>query len=128
MTQREKDLADKIGAVGGRLGQEFSDKMSERMLGVGSALGDEVKNATAGINLQGRPAVIMQGSPATEGRLLTRGPGARIPDIMQQILQELRKKPDKEPKILVRLDDDQNRLLQAVAANTQNKLQLEAIA
>ena len=128
LTQREKDLADKIGAVGGRLGQEFSDKMSERMLGVGSALGDEVKNATAGINLQGRPAVMMQGIPATEGRLLTRGPGTRIPDIMQQILQELRKKPDKEPKILVRLDDDQNRLLQAVAANTQNKLQLEAIA
>ena len=128
LTAREKDLADKIGAVGGRLGQEFSDKMSERMLGVGSALGDEVKNATAGINLQGRPAVMMQGIPATEGRLLTRGPGTRIPDIMQQILQELRKKPDKEPKILVRLDDDQNRLLQAVAANTQNKLQLEAIA
>ena len=128
LTAREKDLADKIGAVGGRLGQEFSDKMSERMLGVGSALGDEVKNATSSIDLKGRPAVLMQGIPATEGRLLSRGPGTRLPDIMQQILQELRKKPNEKPKILVRLDDDQNRLLQAVAANTQGKVQLEAIA
>ncbi len=128
LTAREKDLADKIGAVGGRLGQEFSDKMSERMLGVGSALGDEVDAATSKINLKSRPAVLMQGIPATEGRLLSRGPGTRLPDIMQQILQELRKKPNEKPKILVRLDDDQNRLLQAVAANTQGKVQLEAIA
>jgi hypothetical protein len=71
---------------------------------------------------------MMQGIPATEGRLLTRGPGTRIPDIMQQILQELRKKPNDKPRILVRLDDDQNRLLQAVATNTQGKLQMEAIA
>lgn len=128
LTAREKDLADKIGAVGGRLGQEFSDKMSERMLGVGSALGDEVNAATSRIDLKGRPAVMMQSIPATEGRLLTRGPGTRIPDIMQQILQELRKKPNEKPRILVRLDDDQNRLLQAVANNTQGKLQMEAIA
>lgn len=128
LTAREKDLADKIGAVGGRLGQEFSDKMSERMLGVGSALGDEVNAATSKIDLKGRPAALMQGIPATEGRLLTRGPGTRIPDIMQQILQELRKKPNEKPRILVRLDDDQNRLLQAVAANTQGKVQMEAIA
>jgi len=127
ITQREKDLADKIGAVGGRLGQEFSDKMSERMVGVGTTLGDEL-SAASNIDLKGRPAVMMQGIPATEGRLLTRGPGTRLPDIMQQILQELRKKPNEKPKILVRLDDDQNRLLQAVAANTQGKLQMEAIA
>ena len=128
LTAREKDLAEKIGAVGGRLGQEFSDKMSERMVGVGSALGEEVNAATSKIDLKGRPAVMMQGIPATEGRLLTRGPGTRIPDIMQQILQELKKKPNEKPRILVRLDDDQNRLLQAVAANTQGKLQMEAIA
>jgi hypothetical protein len=128
LTEREKDLADKIGAVGGRLGKEFFDKMQERMLGVGSTLSNEVENAASSIDLKMRPSVLMQGIPATEGRLLTRGPGTRLPDMLQQILQELRKKPDKEPKILVRLDDDQNRLLQAVAANTQGKMQLEAIA
>ena len=128
ITQREKDLADKIGAVGGRLGQEFSDKMRERMLGVGDDLSGELNAATKNINLQGRGAVITQGIPATEGRLLTRGPGTRLPDMVQQILEELRKKPNKEPRILVRLDDDQNRALQAVAANTANTLQMEAIA
>jgi hypothetical protein len=128
LTEREKDLAEKIGAVGGRLGEEFSNKMRDRMLGVGSTLSSEVQNAASSIDLKMRPSVIMGGIPATEGRLLTRGPGTRLPDMLQQILQELRKKPDKEPKILVRLDDDQNRLLQAVAANTQGKMQLEAIA
>ncbi len=128
LTEREKDLAEKIGAVGGRLGEEFSNKMRDRMLGVGSTLSSEVQNAASSIDLKMRPSVIMGGIPATEGRLLTRGPGTRIPDIMQQILQELRKKPNEKPRILVRLDDDQNRLLQAVAANTQGKMQMEAIA
>jgi hypothetical protein len=128
LTEREKDLAEKIGAVGGRLGEEFSNKMRDRMLGVGSTLSSEVQNAASSIDLKMRPSVLMQGIPATEGRLLTRGPGTRIPDIMQQILQELRKKPNEKPRILVRLDDDQNRLLQAVAANTQGKMQMEAIA
>jgi hypothetical protein len=127
ITQRERDLADKIGAVGGRLGQEFSDKMRERMLGVGDELSGELNAATKNISLQGRGAVITQGIAATEGRLLTRGPGTRLPDMVQQILEELRKKPNKEPRILVRLDDDQNRALQAVAANTANTLQMEAI-
>jgi hypothetical protein len=128
LTQREKDLAEKIGAIGGRLGEEFSDKMRERMLGVGDDLSGEISAATSNINLKGRQSVMTGGIAATEGRLLTRGPGTRIPEIMQQILQELRKKPNKEPRILVRLDDDQNRALQAVAANTANTLQMEAIA
>jgi hypothetical protein len=128
LTQREKDLAEKIGAIGGRLGEEFSDKMRERMLGVGDDLSGEISAATSNINLKGRQSVMTGGSTATEGRLLTRGPGTRLPEIMQQILQELRKKPNKEPRILVRLDDDQNRALQAVAANTANTLQMEAIA
>jgi hypothetical protein len=128
LTQREKDLAEKIGAIGGRLGEEFSDKMRERMLGVGDDLSGEISAATSNINLKGRQSVMTGGIAATEGRLLTRGPGTRLPEIMQQILQELRKKPNKEPRILVRLDDDQNRALQAVAANTANTLQMEAIA
>jgi hypothetical protein len=128
LTEREKDLAEKIGAVGGRLGEEFSNKMRDRMLGVGSTLSSEVQNAASSIDLKMRPSVSMQGIPATEGRLLTRGPGTRLPDILQEILQQLRKKPDEKKKILVRLDDDQNRLLQAVATNTKGKLQMEAIA
>lgn len=130
LTQREKDLADKIGAIGGRLGKEFSDKMEERMLGVGSALGDEVKAATSQISLQGRPAVMMQNVQATEGRLLTRGPGTSVPDKMDRIIQllEQQAKPKEKPRILVRLDDDQMRVLDAVRENTSNTMQMEAIA
>ena len=128
LTEREKDLAEKIGAVGGRLGEQFSDKMKERMLGVGSALSSEVKNAASSIDLKMRPSVLMGGIPATEGRLLTRGPGTRLPDQMQEIIRLLKNPPPPRARILVRLDDDQNRLLQAVATNTQGKLQMEAIA
>jgi len=131
LTEREKDLAEKIGAVGGRLGEQFSDKMKERMLGVGSTLSSEVKNAASSIDLKMRPSVIMGGIPATEGRLLTRGPGTRLPDQMQEIIRLLKDPPPPKPpraRILVRLDDDQNRALQAVAVNTANKLQMEAIA
>ena len=131
LTEREKDLAEKIGAVGGRLGEQFSDKMKERMLGVGSTLSSEVQNAASSIDLKMRPSVLMGGIPATEGRLLTRGPGTRLPDQMQEIIRLLKNPPPPPPpraRILVRLDDDQNRLLQAVATNTQGKLQMEAIA
>lgn len=128
LTEREKDLAEKIGAVGGRLGEQFSDKMKERMLGVGSTLSSEVQNAASSIDLKMRPSVLMGGIPATEGRLLTRGPGTRLPDQMQEIIRLLKNPPPPRARILVRLDDDQNRLLQAVATNTQGKLQMEAIA
>jgi hypothetical protein len=95
LSQREQDLADKVGKIGAKLGNEFSDKMEERMVGVGSTISDEMSAATSNINLKGKGAVMTQGIPATEGRLLTRGPGTRIPELMQQILNELKKKPNK---------------------------------
>lgn len=130
LTAREQDLADKIGKVGGRLGQEFSDKMSERMLGVGSSLGDEVKAATANINLKGRAAIMTQGVQVTEGRLLTRGPGSSLPNLLEEIRNLLKNppKPPEKQKILVRLDEDQMRVLDKVEENTSNKVQMEAIA
>lgn len=130
LTAREKDLADKIGAVGGRLGQEFSDKMSERMLGVGSALGDEVKNATSQINLKGRPAMITQGVQVTEGRLLTRGPGSSLPNKLDEIINLLKRppKPPEKQKILVQIDPQQMQIWDKVEKNTSNTVQMEAIA
>jgi hypothetical protein len=130
MTAREKDLAEKIGAVGGRLGQEFSDKMSERMLGVGSALGDEVKAATSDINLKGRAAIITQGIQVTEGRLLTRGPGSSIPNKMDEIINLLKRppKPPEKQKILVQIDEQQMRTWDMIQENTSNTVQMEAIA
>ena len=129
LSQREQDLADKVGKIGAKLGDEFSNKMEERMIGVGSTISDEMSAATSNINLKGKGAVITQGIPATEGRLLTRGPGTRIPELMQQILNELKKKPNKENnnRPLVQLDPQGMGLLQAIATNTANTLQMEAI-
>jgi hypothetical protein len=131
LSQREQDLADKVGKIGAKLGNEFSDKMEDRMVGVGSTISDEMSAATSNINLKGKGAVMTQGIPATEGRLLTRGPGTRIPELMQQILNELKKKPDKADnrngRPLVQLDPQGMGLLQAIATNTGNTLQMEAI-
>jgi hypothetical protein len=128
LSQREQDLADKVGKIGAKLGNEFSDKMEERMVGVGSTISDEMSAATSNINLKGKGAVMTQGIPATEGRLLTRGPGTRIPDLMQQIIGLL-KNPPKPPngRPLVQLDPQGMGLLQAIATNTGNTLQMEAI-
>ena len=130
LTQREKDLADKIGAIGGRLGAEFSDKMSERILGVGEGLSGELQSAANGINLNGRSAVMTQGIQVTEGRLATRGPGTRLPDQMQQIIDLLRNPPAprKENKILVQIDPAQMQTWEQIQQNTSNTMQMEAIA
>ena len=131
LSQREQDLADKVGKIGAKLGDEFSNKMEDRMVGVGSTISDEMSAATSNINLKGKGAVMTQSIPATEGRLLTRGPGTRIPELMQQILNELKKKPDKADnrngRPLVQLDPQGMGLLQAIATNTGNTLQMEAI-
>jgi len=132
ITQREKDLADKIGAVGGRLGQEFSDKMSERMIGVGSTLGDEVKAATSDISLKGRAAIMTQGVQVTEGRLLTRGPGSSLPNKLDEIINLMKRREQREQrperKILVQIDDQQMRTWDKIQENTSNTVQMEAIA
>jgi len=89
LTEREKEMAERIGEIGGRLGQQFADSMAERMIGVGDGVSAEMANATNAINLKSRAAVIMQGNQATEGRLLTRGPGTRIPDLLTRIANTL---------------------------------------
>jgi len=133
LSEREKDLADKIGKIGGKLGKEFSDKMEERMLGVGSTLNEEMTAATSKIELKGRPAVMTQGIPATEGRLLTRGPGTRLPDLVQEILRELKKRPDRGMRgqrfpFGVNADDKGLEILRGILENTGKTVQMEAIA
>lgn len=93
ITQREQDLADKIGQMGGRLGDEFADRMKERMIGVGETLQGELESVK-GIDLKGRAAVVMQGVNATEGRLLTRGPASTSMTV-PQYLEKIAGKMDK---------------------------------
>jgi hypothetical protein len=125
LTQREKDLADKIGSIGGRLGAEFSDKFSERMVGVGSGLGEELNAATKNIDLKAKSAVVMQGNQATEGRLLTRGPGTYLPNKLDQIIQLLRNPPGQKQE-----QKDRNDTLEAINALKKKKeaeLKLELV-
>lgn len=88
ISDREKDLTETIGQIGANLGEEFSRKMEERMLGVGDSLGSELQSASDKFNLQGRNHVLMQGINATESRLLTRGPASTF---QSQVLDHLRK-------------------------------------
>jgi hypothetical protein len=131
LTEREKDLADKIGAVGGRLGDQFTKKMKDRMIGVGGTLSSELDAATRNINLQGRAAVMTGGIQATEGRLLTRGPGTRLPDQIQEIIRLLKNPPPPpapRQRILVQIDPQQMQTWDQIQQNTSNTLQMEAIA
>lgn len=91
ITQREKDLADRIGAMGGKLGKEFSDKMKERMVGVGETLQSEIESVNK-LDLKGRSAVVMQGINATQGRLLTRGSASMtqtVPQYLERIVGKM---------------------------------------
>lgn len=91
LTEREKELAEKMGQIGANLGQQFSDKMKERMIGIGDTVGSELQSASDQFNLQGRKAVLMQGINAQESRLLTRGPGSimTIAQATEQITKRL---------------------------------------
>jgi hypothetical protein len=101
------------------------------MVGVGGTLGSELDAATRNINLQGRAAVMTGGIQATEGRLLTRGPGTRLPDQIQEIIRLL-KNPPAPPaprgRILVQIDPQQMQTWDQIQQNTSNTLQMEAIA
>lgn len=132
LSQREQDLADKIGKIGSRLGNEFSSKLEERMFGLGATISDEMSAATKGISLQGRGAVITQGIQATEGRLLTRGPGTRLPDQLNQIIQLLKNPPENKTQaqrqgILVDASRKAAEAMEGIRKNTSNTLQMEAI-
>jgi len=68
---------------------------------------------------------------ATQGRLLTRGPGTSIPNLMQEIIQLLKNPPPPKPpggKILVQIDSSQMQTWEQIRDNTSNTLQMEAIA
>ena len=82
LSDREKDLAKTIGDIGANLGDEFSRKMKERMVGVGDGLTDEFnKTIDLQVNSIGedkkakrKDGTVGASINAMESRLLTRGP------------------------------------------------------
>jgi hypothetical protein len=103
ISEREKQLAETIGEIGANLGEQFATKFEERAIklgGVGDALSTEIDLSInkkiddklgVGSGLGGSKGggdALLQ---ASESRLLTRGPGARREDLMQQIANGIAK-------------------------------------
>jgi hypothetical protein len=129
LTQKEQDLADKMAKLGGSLGDKFTAKMKSRMVGMGETLGDEFNKAALDIQLKGRPVLMTQGVQATQGRLLTRGPGTKLQQIMENIdktVQSIRTSSQKPREVI--LDDPAVAALQGIDRNTKNTVQMEAVA
>lgn len=85
ISDREKELAATMGAIGDKLGGEFSDKMKSRMVGMGAGAADElnksidlkmnaIEAATDGGTSKRKDGTVGQSINAMESRLLTRGP------------------------------------------------------
>ena len=95
ITAREAELAAKIGAMADGLGQEFSDKLKDRLLTVGSGIGDDLSK-TIELDLSDRPDLGKAGGSGgtgqvTEARLLTRGSVDRRLELLEMIRKELSK-------------------------------------
>jgi len=89
ITDREKELAATVGQIGMNLGNEFSRKMEERMIGASEGVSADFDKE---INLKlNKPTgdKAEKTINATESRLLTRGPGSSIPDKLDKIVHTL---------------------------------------
>ena len=99
ITDREKELTETIGKLGGELGDEFNRKMAERML----QAGDGVSNAfDKELDLKVKKTIDeaagtsggkggSQSINAMESRLLTRGPSDRQSNALEDAAASLRK-------------------------------------
>lgn len=99
VTDREQELAQKMAAIGGRIGGEFSDKFNARL----AAVQNNFEGFNAKVNLTQDTAAMMtvgqQKAQAVElksveSRLLTRGraddPNAKVADNTKQTVEELK--------------------------------------
>jgi hypothetical protein len=90
ISDREKELGETIGRVGGELGDEFSRKFAERMIKAGGDIGGELskdidlKMNAAGDVKDGKSGGT-QSINAMESRLLTRGPATDPGSILKRI-------------------------------------------
>lgn len=96
ISEREKELGETIGRVGGSLGDEFNRKFEERMIKAGDGITEGLDNdIDLKMNKENKAkrndGTIGTSINAMESRLLTRGPASTVADVMQQILQEVKK-------------------------------------
>lgn len=128
ITDREKELAKTIGQVGANLGQQFSDKFAERMVGMGDGIADDLnteiefkvnkKLEESGIGKR-KDGTSDSTINAMESRLLTRGPGST----MESLLEDIAKKMD---RLLNKpgLQNDDKATIDAIKAKAQKEIAL----
>ena len=128
LTQREQELTDKIGQIGSNLGEEFANKMQNRMIGFGDGIVKEIadigQTAFDGLDLQVKKNVITQGVTATQGRLLSRGNASSID---QQMLEAI-KQSVRFAKRQLELQEDSTESLEDIADNTSEQVRFVRIA
>lgn len=139
ITSRERELSRTIGEIGDKLGEEFSEKLAGRMVSFGEdALGmdyqidlkvkDKVNEATSSTAQQnaarvGGGLLTAATTQATEGRLLTRGPGLTITATLQTI-SRLMPQIASGLNIMQGVNQQQLQQQQQINNNTKNKTQL----
>lgn len=130
LSEREKDLADKMRGLGGRLGDEFANKIKDRMIEVTKMAEEKQKELAGSPNLRFDPRIFkMEAVNVTQGRLLTRGPGLSIPNKMDEIIRLLKNPPKPRDKGLpqVSLDPAAMESLMGIEKNTSVAIQMEAV-
>jgi len=139
ITSRERELSSTIGEIGDKLGEAFSEKLAGRMVSFGEdALGldyqidlkvkDKVNEATSSTAQQnaarvGGGLLTAATTQATEGRLLTRGPGLTIAATLQTI-SRLMPQIASGLNIMQGVNQQQLQQQQQINNNTKNKTQL----
>ena len=112
MTDREKELTERLGSLGSKIGDEFNKKLSGRLIGTEEAVANVSKatlSLAGGGSAQDKKASdavseMLGGGgggggggnggggalQATSGRLLSRGPGSDIPDLLRKLIDTTR--------------------------------------
>jgi len=108
MTDREKELTERLGSLGSKIGDEFNKKLSGRLIGTEEAVANVSKatlSPAGGGSAQDKKASdavseMLGGGggggggggalQATSGRLLSRGPGSDIPDLLRKLIDTTR--------------------------------------
>jgi len=97
LSDREKQLSETIGEIGANLGEQFANKFRERMVGVGDDLTDELDRDFELKLSKRNDGTFGTTINATESRLLTRGPGSTIPDLLKRMAETLDKIAKQKP-------------------------------
>ena len=127
ISEREQQLQAKVGSIAADLGQQFADKLEGRLLetsgdlgadfassidlGMNKALGDNKKKGGGG-----EPALNV-----VQSRLLTRGPVDKQADVMDQLLNTVRK-VSRGIDDMIGNQSSGNQSLNDIATNTKSRV------